>query len=462
MRLATRFAVACSATVAVLVLLAGLAFLRLSREDVMGELDAQLRAQSHRVRPLAVRVLDRPGPPVRPDNGFTVPGGIALHGNGGWMTVGGHPPVESLPPRRTGVQTVVGGGRRWRAIAVNVASADGRGGRLWVFAPAGEPQRQLDRLRLRVGVVTGLAVLVAGLVGWLVGRAATRPLRRLQHRLAALSVQLAAAPPGAAVSARAAMGPMSARRIGGGTGVPEIDEVAAVVDSTLDRYDGQVALTNQALQAARSFAATAAHELRTPLAGIGTNLEVLHRHTDIDPAERAEILADLLTEHRRAVGLLAMLRVLAQGELVTPAQFERVDLAELVDASVDAARRRHPGSTFTATGPTTLPVTGWPDGLRCVLDNLLDNAAVHGAVGGCATVSVTLTPDATLTVADTGPGVPPELRQAVFQRFTKAPDSPGSGLGLTLVAQQVSLHGGTIEISPPPGGRFTVRLHKPM
>jgi two-component system sensor histidine kinase PrrB len=433
MRLATRFAVACSATVAVLVLLAGLGFLRLSRSEIVGELDAQLRAQAQRLRPQAVRILNRPGPPQRPENGFTVPGGAALYGNGGWLTVGEHPPVERLPAKKTGVQTVVGGGHRWRAVAMNV-----QGGRLWVFAPVGEPQRQLDRLRLRVLVVTGLAVVLAGLVGWFVGRAATRPLRRLQDRLAAL-------PGGPAI------------RVGGGTGVPEIDEVAAVVDSTLDRYDAQVARTNQALQAARSFAATAAHELRTPLAGIGTNLEVLHRHDDIEPAERVEILSDLLAEHRRAVGLLAMLRILAQGELVTPEQFERVDLAELVDGAVDAARRRHPSVTFTATGPATLPVTGWPDGLRCVLDNLLDNAAVHGG----PTVTVTVGGDATLTVEDDGPGVPPGLRGTVFQRFVKAPGSPGSGLGLTLVAQQVSLHGGTIEIGPPPGGRFTVRLHSP-
>ncbi len=340
MRLATRFALACAATVAVLVLLAWLCILRLARSDILGELDAQLRTQSLRVRPQAVRVLSRPGPPQRQEFGFNVPGGVAVYGNGGWMTVGDHPPVDRLPAKRTGVQTVVGGGQRWRAIAVDIASSsDGAGGRLWVFAPPGEPQRQLDRLRLRVGAVTALSVVVAGLVGWLVGRAATRPLRRLQNRLAALSGR-------------------PALRVGGDSGVPEIDEVAAVVDSTLDRYDVQVALTNQALQAARSFAATAAHELRTPLAGIGTNLEVLHRHDDIHPAERAEILGDLIAEHRRAVGLLAMLRILAQGELVTPAQFERVDLAELVDGAADAARRRHSAATFTTVGPTTLPVTG--------------------------------------------------------------------------------------------------------
>jgi two-component system sensor histidine kinase PrrB len=422
MRLATRFALACAVTVAVLVLLAGLGLLRLVRVDVRNDLDDQLRGYAARVRPAVVRLLAQPGPPADPA-GLTPPtdGGIAVFGNGGWTAAGAHPPLESLPRAGTGPRTLVANGTQWRAVVVNVPSADGRRGRLWVFAPPGEPARELDRLRLRVGVVTLLAVPIAGLAGWLVGRAATRPLRRLQHRLASVS---------------------AGRRVGGGSGVPEIDEVAAVVDSTLDRYDGQVALTNQALQAARSFAAAAAHELRTPLAGIGTNLEVLQRHGGIDAAERDEILADLVAE------------------LITPEQFERVDLAELVDAAADAARRRHPQAALVVQGPPSVPVTGWPDGLRCILDNLLDNAAVHGrnSATGRATIRVTVTPDATLSIVDDGPGVPPERRQQVFARFAKSPDSPGSGLGLALVAQQVALHGGTIEVGPPPGGSFRVSL----
>ena len=447
MRLATRFALACAVTVAVLVLLAGLGLLRLVRVDVRNELDAALRAQAVKIRPVAVRTLAQGGSPAAPA-GLTPPadGGVALFGNGSWAVVGEHPPVDRLPATGTGAKTIISDGVSWRAVVLNVPAADGRRGRLWVFAPPGEPQRQLDRLRLRVGVVALLAIPIAGLAGWLVGRAATRPLRRLQQRLAS-------------VSAGRRVGSGSGVRVGGGSGVPEIDEVAAVVDTTLDRYDGQVALTNQALQAARSFAAAAAHELRTPLAGIGTNLEVLQRHEGIDAAERDEILADLVAEHRRAVGLLAMLRVLAQGELITPAQFERVDLAELVDAAVDAARRRHPDADVVVRSPPSVPVTGWPDGLRCILDNLLDNAAIHGRVAGAAaSIRVTLAPDATLTVEDDGPGVPPERRQEVFHRFAKSPASPGSGLGLALVAQQVVLHGGTIEIGPPPGGCFRVRL----
>src|SRR5918997_1852686 len=143
MRLATRFALACAVTVTVLVLLAGLGLLRLARDDVVGELDATLRAQAARLRPVAVRVLDRPGRPTAPP-GLTAPGGVALYGNGG------------------------------------------RGGRLWVFAERGQPQRDLDRLHTRVVGTTLVALPVAGLAGWLVGRAATRPLRRLQRRLADL------------------------------------------------------------------------------------------------------------------------------------------------------------------------------------------------------------------------------------------------------------------------------------
>lgn len=440
MRLATRFALACAATVAVLVLLAGLGLLRLVRVDVSNELDAKLRAQAVKVRPAAVRLLAQPGPPAAA-TGLTPPtdGGVALHGNGAWTAAGTVPSLDRLPGTGTGARTVTVDGTRWRAVVMNVPASDGRRGRLWVFAPPGEPQQQLDRLRLRVVVATMLAVPVAGLIGWLVGRAATRPLRRLQQRLASVS---------------------TGHRVGSDSGVPEIDEVAAVVDATLDRYDGQVALTNQALQAARSFAAAAAHELRTPLAGIGTNLEVLQRHDGIDPAERDEILADLVDEHRRAVGLLAMLRVLAAGELITPAQFERVDLADLVDSAADAARRRHPDADLVVTGPSPVPVAGWPDGLRCILDNLLDNAAIHGrgSTGTPARIRVTFTADAVLTVEDGGPGVPVERRDQVFLRFAKSPTSPGSGLGLALVAQQVALHGGSIEVGPPPGGRFTVRL----
>lgn len=73
-------------------------------------------------------------------------------------------------------------------------------------------------------------------------------------------------------------------------------------------------------------------------------------------------------------------------------------------------------------------------------------------------------PGAVLTVDDDGPGIPQEEREQVFQRFRRRPDSPGSGLGLTLVAQQIPLHRGTVRITERPqgpGARFEVRLPRP-
>ncbi|TQF07215.1 sensor histidine kinase [Kitasatospora acidiphila] len=121
------------------------------------------------------------------------------------------------------------------------------------------------------------------------------------------------------------------------------------------------------------------------------------------------------------------------------------------------------GGGFAGGGE--LRVFGWEAGLRIVCDNLLANAAVHGhRPGEPARVTVGLRrvgEQAVLTVDDDGPGVPVAERAAVFDRFHRRAGSPGSGLGLTLVAQQVTLHRGTVTVDTPPGGRgcrFEVRL----
>ena len=111
-------------------------------------------------------------------------------------------------------------------------------------------------------------------------------------------------------------------------------------------------------------------------------------------------------------------------------------------------------------------VHGWEQGLRSALDNLLANAWTHGrSEDGVARIEVTLRPPggghrttAVLVVDDQGPGIAPERREEVFLRFRRGPDSPGSGLGLTLVAQQAALHQGRITVSDRPGGRLGTRF----
>jgi two-component system sensor histidine kinase PrrB len=197
------------------------------------------------------------------------------------------------------------------------------------------------------------------------------------------------------------------------------------------------------------------------------NLDVLDGTPAPGESERAEIVADLRAEHERLLGLLIMLRALAQGELVEADAFTPVDLAELLDTAVADLRRAHPTARVTLDLAPGCVVHGWPQGLRSAVDNLLTNAVVHGAgPDGTAAVEVTVRraagpPAVEVLVDDHGPGVPEAARAQIFQRFVRRPDSPGSGLGLALVAQQAALHGGTITPTTRLVGGARLALHLP-
>jgi two-component system sensor histidine kinase PrrB len=101
--------------------------------------------------------------------------------------------------------------------------------------------------------------------------------------------------------------------------------------------------------------------------------------------------------------------------------------------------------------------------LRALIDNVLENAARHGRTGGMVETMLSRRDGAvSLTVDDDGPGVPPDQRERIFERFARGPDSrtDGSGLGLALVRQQARLHGGEVSVSSGPlgGARFEVSL----
>jgi two-component system, OmpR family, sensor histidine kinase PrrB len=178
--------------------------------------------------------------------------------------------------------------------------------------------------------------------------------------------------------------------------------------------------------------------------------------------ERRRILEDVVHEQAALVSLLDALQALARGDAGASLPRERLDFAEVVDAAVEAARRRHPGARIELSAPEERQeVSGWPDGLRLLVDNLLENALRHGG----PKIAVELQRDGSMvsfSVSDDGPGIPLHERERIFERFTrgKGAAAPGSGLGLALVAQQASLHGGEVEVgsSPAAGARFTVRL----
>ncbi|WP_406278836.1 sensor histidine kinase [Embleya sp. NBC_00896] len=331
-----------------------------------------------------------------------------------------------------GPVTVRAGGRSWRMVTRPVP-----GGLLYVFLSSGEPEAQAALLRRRVYVVTAFAVPLSGLAGLAAGAAATRSLRALRRRAARLDPDDG--------TEDAVFVP---------SGVVEVDELGRTLDDVLGRYVAQTARTREALETARSFAATVEHELRGPLTGMRTDLDVLATYPDLAEAERVDVIADLRVGHERVLAVLSALRALAQGDLVDAAAFGPVELGEVAHAAGRAGPAGRPGADVRVEAPHEVVVYGLAAGLRLLVDNLVANALVHGA--GRVLVKVLPGMDCgVVCVDDDGPGIAPELREVVFERFRRGPDSPGAGLGLTLVAQQVALHGGRVTVGVPPSGRGT-------
>jgi two-component system sensor histidine kinase PrrB len=459
MRLATRIALWAAIVVPVLVVGAGALLLGLVTHDLRAAQDAKLRERAQVVLPNARALLnaDRQGRTQAEQNQHRKlldaaldVGVLVTDAGGAPVSTGGPLPATTALPAPGAAAlpvTVHSDGRSWRVLAAPVNGANP--GTLWVAAPASAANPQVDAVRNRIVLVAGVAAPLSALLAWGLARRATAPLSRLGRRAAALDPRAGAADFGH-------------RR----SGVGEVDELAAALESALARYDEQAARTSQALETARSFSAAASHELRTPLMGLQTNLDVLAAHPDLPAADRDEILADLRADHRRMLDLLTALRTLARGDLVAEEAFGPVDLGEPVTAAAAELRRRQPESAVVTVAVDGEPrVFGWAAGLRIMADNLLLNAAVHGhRPGEPARIAVRLRQQggtAVLTVDDQGPGIPVTERSAVFDRFHRRQGSPGSGLGLTLVAQQVALHRGTITIGEPPAGtgcRFEVRL----
>ncbi|MER6845872.1 sensor histidine kinase [Streptomyces platensis] len=496
MRLSTRIALAMGIAMPLLVLGSGLLLLRLVTHDVHAGQDAHLRERAAVLLPLArgllrtegngkprkaanqerrlldagldvgVRLLTTTDKPGTSSNG----GGNAA--SGGQAATAGRPPYRvvaragpqpagtvPLPNPTSAPVNVRSHGTAWRALSVEVRGADARKGlhgTLWVFSRGSAGSDKIDTVQRRIVLVALVTAPLTGLLSLaIVGRAA-RPLRRLQRRAGGLDPRTS-----------------TARLDHTPSRITEVDDLARTLQTVLTRYDEQAARTQEALATARAFSANASHELRTPLMGMQTNLDILADHPDLDPADRAEVLADLHAGQQRLMATLVALRALAQGDLVEADAFAPVDLSELVAVAVDEVQRDHPGVRLTVHLAPGLRLSAWEPGLRMAVENLLRNAVVHGSRPGVpARVEVALRPDgapaeplAVLTVDDEGPGVAPEERRRVFQRFHRRTDSPGSGLGLTLVAQQIALHRGTVEIMDRPtgtGARFEVRLPRPV
>jgi signal transduction histidine kinase len=231
----------------------------------------------------------------------------------------------------------------------------------------------------------------------------------------------------------------------------ELRRLAETLNDMLDRLAGSS-------RRQRAFVSDAAHELRSPLTSIKTQLEVTRAHPHTAAWE--DTADDVMSEVDRLSRLVDDLLMLAQHDERDPARRRRdpVDLAELADA----VALRRPG-LVRRTGAAGVVVEGDADGLTRVIDNLVANACRHARHGVEVDVR-TEAGTAVLVVTDDGPGIPPADRERVFERFTRldearSRDAGGSGLGLAIVLEIVTAHGGSVTLEDAgPGLRAVVRL----
>ncbi|WP_039799248.1 sensor histidine kinase [Nocardia araoensis] len=286
----------------------------------------------------------------------------------------------------------------------------------------------------RQAMLIGLPPLLAvvALVIWLVTRRALRPVEAIRRQLAEI------------------MDGDLSRRVPEPGSRDEIGRLASTTNVTL-------AALEESAERQRRFIADAAHELRSPIASLRTQLEVAQAHPEL--LELDGLIGDTIRLEHLAADLLLLARLDA-GE---QPRADRVDLTVLVREELEH-RVRDRVAVRISIPEEPVAVTGSRTQLARVLGNLVDNAQRHAA----KTVHVAVDRDAdgpvVLSVTDDGPGVPPADRERIFQRFVRLDDARsrdegGAGLGLAIVRDVVQRHGGTIHVADgAPGARFVVTL----
>jgi two-component system sensor histidine kinase MprB len=303
-----------------------------------------------------------------------------------------------------------------------------------VIAQSLEPQ---EHVLTKLGLVTllfGLAGMVAaGVAGWGVARNGLRPVRRLTTAAEEIARTERLAP----------------------IKVEGDDEIARLASA----FNQMLASLAASRDRQRRLVADAGHELRTPLTSLRTNIELLTQAGSSLPDDaRAELLDDVRAQIEELTTLVGDLVELARDD-PTPAAIGTVELHEVLDQAVARVRRRAPGLAFSVTADPWY-VEGDAAAIERALTNLLDNAAKWSPPGGTVTAGLH---GGAVTVEDEGRGIPDGDLPHVFERFYRSDDSrsmPGSGLGLSIVAQVAERHAGSVEAgrSPSGGARMTFRL----
>ena len=303
---------------------------------------------------------------------------------------------------------------------------------------------QIRALWLQLGAGSAAVLLRGGLGGWLLTRKALGPLARMAEHARRITAER-----------------LDERLAPEHSGV-ELDLLREAFNETLARLE-------RSFDQLRRFTADASHELRTPLTALRSVGEVALR-SERSPEEYQEVIGTMLEEADRLTRLSEELLSLARAEAgAAHLKLEDLDLSAVAADVVErlSVLAEEKGQSLVADLAAGLRVRGDRLALRQALLNLVDNAIKYAPEGTeIAVRSRGGLAEAVVEVSDAGPGIAPEHRARVFERFyrvdpSRSREMGGTGLGLSLVKWAAEAHGGRVELESEPGQGSTFRIVLP-
>jgi len=387
-----------------------------NRPNVPGRTVINIPERPLGVEQFVVQVSDLSGNVLASTEGVSLP-----------ITVAGVATDGSSTPAYSSVTTAEGIDYRVRTVQVST-------GVVQLGRDLTENLNVLHDLRERMVLVAAIVAVIAALVGWFTVSSVTRRLRRLST----------------AVEEVATTGRLDVEAPQSGN-----DEAGRLGR----RFSEMLTALSRSRDQQQRLVEDAGHELRTPLTSLRTNLDVLRRHSDIAPDVRAQIVTDIDRDVADLESLVEEVVSLAADrhadELPQP-----VVLRNHVVTVVERAARRS-GRTVDLMADESVSIVR-PQLFERAVSNLIDNAIKFDTSGGPIEVDIT---KGTVTVCDRGPGIEDGQESRIFERFHRANSArtlPGSGLGLSIVADVASSHGGSVFARRRTGGGAEVGFTLPI
>jgi len=381
-----------------------------------------------------VAILDPTGKPVPRANGGGVEA-FAISEEG----------MRAVQAGEGWIEIAEGEGSRWLTLSRPVLLNDVNIGILQVARPLADRDRSMHSLGAALITGTAAATVVAFGAGWFLSGTMLRPIQKITETAEQIGE---ARDLTARVEYR---GPND-----------ELGRLAKTFNGMIGRLEEAYQQIEHALQVQRDFVADVSHELRTPLTTIRGNLTLLQHDPPLPKDEQTDIVEDLAEESARLSRMVTDLLTLARADAGRKFAVLPLVITGIID---DVCRQAHilaPERTIECECPEDLAAVTNADTLKQTLLILMDNAIKHGE--GPIRLSVDQhNHQVAIRVQDSGPGMPEELRERIFDRYYRGDTSrstPGFGLGLAIARTLVEAQNGTIDIESEvgKGSTFTVLL----